>query len=229
MLLAACPFGVGFWPFAIARGQRLIAKSQKPIPSAFHPKMLNLGPQVQLFHQQFSTMNKPEIRKVTLEDLPRLRSLAVRTFTESFSGMNTGENMQQYLSSAFTAEKLADELSRPGAEFYFALVDERVAGYLKVNTGQAQTELREENGLEIERIYVLQEFQGQKIGQQLFDKARQIAKQKKCGFMWLGVWEENTKAIQFYRKNGFEVFDKHIFKLGGDEQTDLMMKLEMDG
>jgi diamine N-acetyltransferase len=172
-------------------------------------------------------MNKTTIRKVILEDLDQLRSLAVRTFTESFSGMNTEENMQHYLASAFTPEKLADELSSPGAEFYFAMADEKAAGYLKINTGQAQTELREENGLEIERIYVLQEFQGQKIGQQLFDKAQQIAKQKKCGFIWLGVWEENTKAIQFYRKNGFVVFDKHIFKLGGDEQTDLMMKKEM--
>ncbi len=172
-------------------------------------------------------MNKTDIRKITLADLEQLRSLAVQTFTEAFSSLNTEENMRQYLSVAFSSEKLTDELNSPGSEFYFATVNEEIAGYLKVNIGQAQTELINQNGLEIERIYVLQEFQGQKIGQKLFEAALQIAKQQKCSYLWLGVWEENLKAIQFYRKNGFEVFDKHIFILGDDEQTDLMMRLDV--
>ncbi len=172
-------------------------------------------------------MNKTHIRKITLADLEQLRSLAVQTFTEAFSSLNTEENMRQYLSEAFSSEKLMEELNSPGSEFYFAAVNEEIAGYLKVNTGEVQTELAGQNGLEIERIYVLQKFQGQKIGQKLFEMALQIAKQQKCSYLWLGVWEKNLKAIQFYRKNGFEVFDKHIFKLGDDEQTDLMMRLEI--
>lgn len=172
-------------------------------------------------------MDKTNIRKITPEDLDQLRSLAVRTFTESFAGMNTEENMRQYLAEAFSPEKLAEELNSPGAAFYFATVNDRVAGYLKINTGQVQTELAGQNGLEIERIYVLQEFQGQKIGQKLFDTAMQIAQQQKCDYVWLGVWEENRKAIRFYRKNGFVVFDQHIFKLGEDPQTDLMMRKEI--
>ena len=158
-------------------------------------------------------MNKTDIRKITLADLEQLRSLAVQTFTEAFSSLNTEENMRQYLSEAFSSEKLMEELNSPGSEFYFATVNEEIAGYLKVNTGEVQTELAGQNGLEIERIYVLQKFQGQKIGQRLFEMALQVAKQQQCDYVWLGVWEENLKAIQFYRKNGFEVFDKHIFKL----------------
>jgi diamine N-acetyltransferase len=81
------------------------------------------------------------------------------------------------------------------------------------------------NSLEIERIYVLQEFQGKKVGQMLFGKAVEIAKQKNADYIWLGVWEKNIKAIRFYEKNGFVPFGKHLFKLGDDEQTDIMMKL----
>jgi ribosomal protein S18 acetylase RimI-like enzyme len=55
-----------------------------------------------------------------------------------------------------------------------------------------------------------------------------VAKQKKFTTVWLGVWEENKKAIQFYTKNGFVAFDQHIFKLGDDEQTDIMMRLEIN-
>jgi ribosomal protein S18 acetylase RimI-like enzyme len=74
---------------------------------------------------------------------------------------------------------------------------------------------------------VLQDFHGKKVGQLLYDKAIEIARQLNVDYVWLGVWEENPRAIAFYRKNGFVAFDKHIFKLGDDEQTDIMMKLNL--
>ena len=74
---------------------------------------------------------------------------------------------------------------------------------------------------------MLKEYHGQKVGQILYDKAIEIAQQKSVDFVWLVVWEENPRAINFYKKNGFIEFDKHIFKLGDDEQTDIMMKLKL--
>ncbi|MNE89030.1 Protease synthase and sporulation negative regulatory protein PAI 1 [compost metagenome] len=79
----------------------------------------------------------------------------------------------------------------------------------------------------MERIYVLQEFLGKKVGQLLIDKALEVAALQNVKFVWLGVWEENYRAIRFYEKNGFIIFDKHIFRLGNDEQTDLMMRREV--
>ena len=105
--------------------------------------------------------------------------------------------------------------------------DNNIIGYLKLNIGQSQTEIKNDNALEIERIYVLKEFHGQNIGQQLFEKALERAHAQKVDFIWLGVWEENKRAIQFYTKNGFIAFDKHIFKLGDEEQSDIMMKLKL--
>ena len=94
-----------------------------------------------------------------------------------------------------------------------------------MNFGTAQTELQDNQGLEIERIYVLESFQGTKIGKALFEKTLHIAKEKNLNFIWLGVWENNLKAIQFYTKNGFVAFDTHQFVVGNDVQTDIMMKL----
>ena len=98
---------------------------------------------------------------------------------------------------------------------------------LKINVGSAQTELKDDKALEIERIYVISKFQGKKIGQLLYDYALDLAMQGKYDYIWLGVWEENQKAIKFYTKNGFVEFDKHVFRLGNDEQTDIMMKLSL--
>lgn len=156
--------------------------------------------------------------------MAQLQQIGRQTFYETFSAGNTEENMTKYLEEGFTTEKLTAELTNEGSSFYFAVLDDKVIGYLKLNIGQSQTELQDDKALEIERIYVLQEYHGKKVGQMLYEQAMQIAAQVNAHYVWLGVWEENQRAISFYTKNGFVAFDKHIFKLGDDEQTDIMMK-----
>lgn len=168
-----------------------------------------------------------EIKKVTLNDIDQLQKIGRQTFQETFSESNSEENMKNYLEEGFSNEKLTAELNDKNSGFYFSILDNEVIGYLKINFGESQTELKDSKALEIERIYVSKEFHGKSIGQLLYDKAIQIAKLKNADYVWLGVWEENPRAIGFYKKNGFVEFDKHIFKLGNDEQTDIMMKLKL--
>jgi diamine N-acetyltransferase len=173
-------------------------------------------------------MNAIDIIKVSVQELELLQQIGKKTFYETFAALNTEENMRQYLDEGFSTSKMVAELKDPNAEFYFAYEENNVFGYLKLNFGSSQTELKDENAVEIERIYVLQEYQGKKVGKMLFEKAVAIAKERHADFIWLGVWEQNHKAISFYEKQGFRTFDKHLFMLGTDEQTDLMMKLELN-
>ncbi len=172
-------------------------------------------------------MNLIEIRNVSINDLETLQKISRQTFFETFSEDNTEENMSYYLQHNFSIKTLTIEIKNQNSHFYFAILDAKVIGYLKLNFGKSQTELKDECAIEIERIYVLKEFHGKHIGQALFNKTLQIAKHKSATYIWLGVWEKNTRAIHFYKKNGFIEFDKHIFKLGNDAQTDIMMKLNL--
>lgn len=172
-------------------------------------------------------MDYIKIKKVNLRDLGRLQKLGRKTFFETFAESNSADNMKMYLEEGFSDNKLCSELENPNSEFYFAESEGEPIGYLKVNFGNSQTEQKEANSLEIERIYVLKDFHGKKVGQLLFEKAIKLAQERKVDFVWLGVWEKNPRAIRFYKKNGFVEFDKHIFKLGDEEQTDIMMKLKL--
>jgi len=169
-----------------------------------------------------------QIRKINDDDVFQLQTIGKQTFFETFLVSNTKENMMNYLEKGFSIAKLEEELKSDKSEFYFAESQEGVIGYLKINTGESQTELKDQKGLEIERIYVLTNYQGKKVGQLLFEKAIVLAKEKNVDYIWLGVWEYNLKAIQFYKKNGFVEFNKHVFVLGNDEQTDIMMKLNIN-
>lgn len=168
------------------------------------------------------------IKRVTLRDIDHLQKISRETFYETFSSGNTEEDMAKYLNEELSIEKLTTELTDKNSEFYFATLDNKIIGYLKINFGQSQTELKDSKAVEIERIYVLKEYHGKKVGQILLDEAIHIARQRNADYVWLGVWEENPRAINFYKKNGFVEFDKHIFKLGEDEQTDIMMKLTLN-
>lgn len=171
--------------------------------------------------------NTFEITKASISDIDTLVTISRTTFYDTFAKDNTQENMQLYLDENVTLPKLTAEINNPDSEFYFAQMDSETIGYLKVNFGPAQTDVKDPHGLEIERIYVTKEYFGKNIGQALFSKATDIAKTHRLKYIWLGVWEENKRAIAFYAKNGFTAFGKHTFVVGKDKQTDLMMKLEL--
>ena len=164
------------------------------------------------------------IAQVGIEALDLLQQISRQTFSDTFAVSNTAEDMRYYLEHNLSEVRLLEELNTPGVTFYFAYAGHEIAGYLKINEGEAQQEFKSQSCLEIERIYILKAFQGKHIGQHLFDKAIATGIEKGLDFIWLGVWEKNEKAIGFYLKNGFSVFGKHTFMLGSDEQTDLLLK-----
>lgn len=172
-------------------------------------------------------MSDYKIEKVKKEQFKKLTQLSKITFKEAFAKDNTEENMNSYLTQEFNNEKTKQELNNPESTFYFIKQNQEIIGYLKINVGKAQTELQENKALEIERIYILKEFQGKKAGQFLLNETIKKAQKIKADYIWLGVWEHNPRAIGFYKKNGFIPFNKHQFKLGNDIQTDIMMKLPL--
>lgn len=169
-------------------------------------------------------MNNLQIRQANLEDLSALQAIGRQTFAETYWEGNSEENMAAYLEEGFSENKLSAELRNENSKFYFAEKDSQVLGYLKVNVGNAQSEKEDPNSIEIERIYVLQKYHGKQVGTLLYKQALAIAKARKSPYIWLGVWEENPRAIRFYEKNGFVEFGEHIFQLGDDAQRDVLMK-----
>lgn len=173
-------------------------------------------------------MDDITITRATTDDVYTLQQIGRQTFAETFTDNNSQESIARYLDESFATDKLTREISNEDSQFYFALDESEVIGYLKLNTGNAQTEPEDVSALEIERIYVLAAYHGKKVGQLLYNKAMQVADELKCSYVWLGVWEKNPRAIRFYEKNGFVPFNKHIFRLGGEEQTDIMMKKALE-
>ncbi|MGN7165225.1 GNAT family N-acetyltransferase [Paenibacillus cellulositrophicus] len=167
------------------------------------------------------------ITKCSREDLPRLREISIETFTDTFKDQNSPENLKAYLEKAFNEEQLEKELAHSSSEFYFVYFQDELAGLLKVNMNEAQTEPMGDDSLEIERIYIRSQFQRKGLGQYLINQAMDIAKTHNKTRLWLGVWEKNENAICFYEKLGFVQTGAHSFYMGDEEQTDFIMQIAL--
>ncbi|PAF39306.1 GNAT family N-acetyltransferase [Terribacillus saccharophilus] len=168
-------------------------------------------------------MTSINIRKCSIEDLQILQEVSIETFSDTFKEQNSPENMAAYLEKAYTSKKLENELSNASSQFFFIYLNEELAGYLKVNTGDAQSEEMDDDTLEIERIYVRSKYQKQGLGKYLMNKAIEIATELNKKAIWLGVWEKNQNAIAFYNKNGFVKTGAHSFYMGDEEQIDFIL------
>lgn len=163
------------------------------------------------------------IKRCTHKDLYELQAISTTTFIETFKEQNSPEDLTAYLEKAYDLKQLEREIANPSSLFFFVYFDGEVAGYLKVNIDNAQTEAMGEGYLEVERIYIKKTFQKLGLGKLLMNKAYEIALEQKKNSIWLGVWEENENAIAFYQKKGFVQSGSHSFYMGDDEQVDLIM------
>lgn len=164
------------------------------------------------------------IVEASIDELEVLQKISQETFYETFAKDNSISDTEKYLLENFSKEKLSQELANTDSKFFLCYKDSEIAGYLKVNIKSAQTEPVLPQALEIERIYILNKYHGSGMGKALMDKSFLLAKNLSIKEVWLGVWEHNVKAIKFYNKLGFNQFNQHIFKLGDDEQIDLLLK-----
>jgi ribosomal protein S18 acetylase RimI-like enzyme len=169
----------------------------------------------------------PILKSCTSEDLPLILKLGRQTFIDAFAAVNDPEDFKIYMNEAFSEKRLKEELSNPYCSFYISYVGEEAVGYIKLNYQEAQTDIKSTEGAELERIYVLQKYQNQNLGQWMLEQAIDLAKAAGKKYLWLGVWEENKRAIRFYERHGFEKFGRHPYYIGSDKQMDWLMKLDL--
>lgn len=169
-------------------------------------------------------MTDVKIDQVAEKDLPALVAISRETFADTFGEYNSAEDMAKFLDENYNEEKLGGEMATPGSFFYFLKVDGEVAGYLKLDVADAQNEDVDPDGLEVERIYLRKSFQHRGLGKQLFEFAEEKGREWGKSVLWLGVWEHNENAKNFYASRGLTRFSEHVFVLGDDRQTDFLLK-----
>jgi len=153
-----------------------------------------------------------------------LTEFAWRVFYDAFAPMNSPGNMEAYMSQNFTTQNFSAQMADPRVLFLVAEIGAAPAAFAKLYNGDAPDCVGGPAPVEIERFYVDRQFHGKGVAQTLMQACFDCARQSGHGTIYLGVWENNHRAIAFYRKCGFEVVGSHIFQMGDEAQNDLLME-----
>ena len=166
------------------------------------------------------------IRRATIEDAEIIAQIAWQSFYDAFADhpKNAPEDLKSYMDEAFTAKAILAELTDKDSIFFVAEIENKIVGYAKLKQNSCEEGISGENPIELCRLYSLSEFIGKGIGKTLMLKSLEFAKESGHDVIWLGVWEYNHRAQEFYKKFGFEKCGEHIFQLGSDPQTDWLME-----
>jgi ribosomal protein S18 acetylase RimI-like enzyme len=164
------------------------------------------------------------LRLTTPEDIPALQRIAIDTQVDTFGAFNTEANMNAYLEEAYNLASLRKELDEAGSRNCLAFLDNELAGFMRLRRSTEVDHLLGTNTIELQRLYVDTKFHGHGVGAAMMRDALQFAGRIGVDWIWLGVWERNFRAQEFYKRWGFERFSEHIFRMGDDPQTDWLLK-----
>ena len=165
-----------------------------------------------------------EIRIANNSDAEYIALLGRITFTETFGHFFRNKtDLLDYYNRTFSVEKIKSGLKNPSNVFWIAFVDELPVGYAKLKLNSKSKFIQSENICQLQKIYVLHDFLSMKIGLQLQNRLIDKAREKQFEKIWLSALESNKRAINFYKKNGFEDIGTHDFQIGSEHFEFIVM------
>lgn len=164
------------------------------------------------------------VREASVEDATQISEFGALTFNQAFGFFNTKQNMKEYLEINFSKEQIQSQLLDPLATFLLAYEDKRLVGYSMLLGGDSDETVSGSNPIELVRIYIDQSLIGKGYGSKLLEAVIDKASEGNHDVLWLGVWEKNKSAIDFYFGWGFKIVGSRKFLLGTDLQNDFLME-----
>ncbi|MFN2198107.1 MAG: GNAT family N-acetyltransferase [Anaerolineales bacterium] len=166
-------------------------------------------------------------RRATLADTNLLAVFGAHAFKEAFGAQNKPDDMAAYLAEHFSPTQIQNEIEDPRSIFLLAYLDSRLAGYARLFASEPPAAVQGDRPIELVRIYVDPEFIGRGYGSALMQTCLDTARSEGFRTIWLGVWQHNQRALDFYFRWGFRTAGVKPFVLGDDVQQDLILEFSL--
>ena len=169
------------------------------------------------------------ITKAKPSDAKQLAPIAKEAFLTAHGHSAPKEDIENYVAANFNESNFIEELSNPDNHYYLIYHDNKLAGYSKITLNTSNENIASENATYMSRLYLLKEFYGLNLGKKLFNFNIEFSKQHNQQGIWLAVWVENERAINFYTKRGFKIVGKYDFRISATHTNpNHIMYLEYD-
>jgi GNAT superfamily N-acetyltransferase len=167
------------------------------------------------------------IRPAVLEDAATLAELGASTFRETFEGICAPEDMAAFLTKTYSEPLQRAELADPTRPAQILEIEGVPSGFCQLRLGHREPGVPGLRPVELQRIYLLRSAQGGGCGQTLMAASEGMAHAWGADVLWLGVWENNHKALAFYARSGFREVGEHVFRIGDQVDRDLILAKDL--
>ena len=169
----------------------------------------------------------PTIRLAISADAAALSALQRRTFIAAFGADNDPQDLALHCAQTYSPALQLQEINDPQLTTYVAQEGDDLCAFIQLNQTTSPACIKTHRALEIKRLYVDAAWHGLGVAQQLFEQAITFGRLQKAEKIWLGVWENNPRALRFYQKLGMVEAGEQVFMVGTDAQRDLIMALTL--
>lgn len=167
------------------------------------------------------------IRPAVLEDAATLADLGATTFRETFQGICAPWDMAAFLAKTYSKPLQRTELADPARPAQILEIEGVPTGFCQLRLGHREPGVPGLRPVELQRIYLLRSAQGGGCGQALMTASEDMARVWGADVLWLGVWENNYKALAFYARSGFREVGEHVFRIGNQVDRDLILAKDL--
>ena len=183
------------------------------------------------------------LRRATLEDADALSALASTCFTQTFGHLYAPDDLDRFIHEAYSPEVLRAELTDPKRPTWLFFLEENEAGATVPGSADAHTasegkligyvtvcpahlphpEVKEGDG-EVQRLYLLQEYQGGGRGSRMLEHALNWLEADGPRTLWIGAWSENYGAQKLYGRYGFTKVGEYSFMVGDHADREFILR-----
>ena len=183
------------------------------------------------------------LRRATPEDAEALSALASTCFIQTFGQLYSSEDLDRFIHEAYSPEVLRVELADPVHPTWLFFLEESEADATALGSAEAHTtsegkligyvtvcpahlphpEVKEGDG-EVQRLYLLQEYQGGGRGSRMLEHALNWLEADGPRTLWIGAWSENYGAQRLYGRYGFTKVGEYSFMVGDHADREFILR-----
>lgn len=142
--------------------------------------------------------NEITIRQATPADFKTISAIARQTWHVAYSAILTHEQLEYMLDLFYCESALTEDVDQKNHQYYLALYQDVIVGFIGLEPNYLPQTTK------VHKLYILPQFQGLYIGQQLLDFVSQITIEAGGNSLTLNVNRYNSAKL-FYEKQGFTV------------------------
>jgi ribosomal protein S18 acetylase RimI-like enzyme len=153
------------------------------------------------------------ITKASVDDCATIAGIGKISVKEAHQDSCSARDLNEFIAGAYNDNSIKKELSDAANIYHLIRVNGSPAGFSKIVLNASHPNIFKKNTTKLDRIYLLKEFFGLKLGYELMTFNIELARNGGQSGMWLFTWVGNTQAVNFYLKTGFEIVGSHNFKV----------------